>query len=201
MNRLKILHITAWYPTDHRPANGIFVREHIRAAALNHDCTVWAFYDHPDFATPKFEVLESNEYGLKTFRTFLPFGGLPKVRYLVRLRRLLKFGAGIIKSERPDVIHAHTFHAAVPAVILGRRFGIPAVMTEHWSGFQQGLLNRADKLKLLYALRRVKVVMPVSSFLAEIMKGYGVAADFEVVPNVVDGEVFYPPPEPVARGD
>jgi hypothetical protein len=40
MRRLKVLFITAWYPSPANPVDGVFVREHARAVARRHDVTV-----------------------------------------------------------------------------------------------------------------------------------------------------------------
>jgi len=190
--RLKILHITAWYPRPEQPLEGIFIREHVHASALHHDPLVWAFYDQTDTGSPAIKVADTVEEGIRTIRTWLPVGRMPKLRYLFRLRRLVKFGGELASSTGcPDVIHAHTYQAGVPTVILGRKLGVPVVISEHWSGFALKTLNAAERMKARYALRRARYVLPVSRFLSEQIASYGIRSQFRIVPNVVDTALFH----------
>lgn len=93
----------------------------------------------------------------------------------------------------PDVIHAHVYGAAVPAALIGRRSRIPLVVTEHFSGIAQRSLNSIEARKARYAYSRAARILPVSRFLQEAIRSYGIDGPFEVVPNVVDTGVFFPP--------
>ena len=200
-NRLKVLHITPWYPTAENPVEGTFIREHIRAAAINHDVVVWAIHIRPDMRGGAIEVSDSVEDGLRTFRTWQGVGGVLRLRYLSRLRQQVKFGERLIGSlGRPDIIHAHILPAAVPAALLGRKFGIPLIITEQWTGYERGLLTTLEKLKARFAFGNARVVLPVSRYLGEQMMRCGIRANYKVVPNAVDTTLFYPrsSPRPVA---
>jgi glycosyltransferase involved in cell wall biosynthesis len=99
------------------------------------------------------------------------------------------------RGFRPDVIHAHVYGAGVPAAILAARNRIPLVLTEHYSGVAQRSLSRIEARKARYAYNRAARVLPVSRFLQEAIRSYGVDRPFEVVPNVVDTTVFFPTDE------
>jgi glycosyltransferase involved in cell wall biosynthesis len=92
---------------------------------------------------------------------------------------------------RPDVIHAHVYGAGVPAALIASRSGIPLVITEHSSGVAQRSLSRIEARKARYAYRRAARILPVSRFLREAIRGYGIDRPFEVVPNAVDSSVFF----------
>ena len=96
------------------------------------------------------------------------------------------------KGFRPDIIHAHVYVAGVPAAIIATRSGIPFVLTEHSSGVAQESLSRLEVRKAHYAYTRAARVLPVSRFVEESIRNYGIEARFEVVPNVVDTSVFFP---------
>jgi glycosyltransferase involved in cell wall biosynthesis len=97
------------------------------------------------------------------------------------------------RGFRPDVIHAHVFTAGVPAAIIGTRSGIPVVLTEQFSGFPRRTLSRVDVRKARYAYGRAARSLPVSHHLLEAIRSYGIDVPFEVVPNVVDTSLFFPP--------
>jgi len=50
-----------------------------------------------------------------------------------------------------------------------------------------------ETLKARYAYRRAARILPVSRFLQTAIRNYDVNGPFEVVPNVVDTAVFFPP--------
>jgi L-malate glycosyltransferase len=97
------------------------------------------------------------------------------------------------RGFRPDVIHAHVYTAGVPAAIVGTRSGIPVVLTEQFSGFPRRTLSRVDVRKARYAYGRAARALPVSRHLLEAIRSYGIDVPFEVVPNVVDTSLFFPP--------
>lgn len=68
-HRLKILFLTAWYPSEVHPAAGLPIKEHAKAASLYNDITVLYAYLNP-FPKPwKFcHVSESIEDGIRTIR-------------------------------------------------------------------------------------------------------------------------------------
>jgi glycosyltransferase involved in cell wall biosynthesis len=94
---------------------------------------------------------------------------------------------------RPDVIHAHVYGAGVPAATIAARSRVPLVVTEHYSGVAQRSLSRVEARKARYAYDHAARVLPVSHFLEEAIRSYGVNARCEVVPNVVDASLFFPP--------
>jgi len=91
---------------------------------------------------------------------------------------------------KPDIIHAHVYSAGVPAVLLAKRYGIPVIISEHFTGFRRGLIHGLGKIKVKFAFEHATLVCPVSKALREDIEAYGVRAQFHVVPNVVDTELF-----------
>lgn len=95
---------------------------------------------------------------------------------------------------KPDIIHAHVFTAGVPAVVVGKRYGIPVVVTEHSSSFPLRKLTALDRMRARFAMNRAKMILPVSDDLQRHIESYGVRGTFTVVPNAVDSELFFPSP-------
>jgi glycosyltransferase involved in cell wall biosynthesis len=191
---MRVLVVPKWYPwPPERPVFGIFCREHARALARAHDVVVLPSdaVRSPPFRL--FELADGVEDGLRTVR----------LRYRRPLSRPAGMGAQIagmlaaLRSLRgegwtPDVVHAHVFSAGLPALALGRASGAPVVISEHYTGFQRGLITGYDRFTAQVAFRGADVVAPVSADLARHVLQVQPRARVKVVPNVVDTEAFHP---------
>jgi len=92
---------------------------------------------------------------------------------------------------KPDIIHAHVYTAGLPAVILGRIYKIPVIITEHTTNVATHSLTSLEQRRLRFAMKRAKIVLPVSEDLKRAIEDYyGVKSKFSVVPNVVNTKVF-----------
>jgi glycosyltransferase involved in cell wall biosynthesis len=203
---LKVLFITAWYPIKESPMWGIFVREHAKAVNLYDDIVLLHMVGHDQglkgWWTMKKETDESLTEGIPTYRIWYRRASVPKVSYLISIWSVVQAFRRIrANGFRPDIIHAHVYEAAVPAVIIGKLYGIPVVVTEHLSEFPRGLLRRLKVWKAKFSYKLADVVMPVSRFLEQSIKKHGIQARFLVVPNVVDTQLFYPNPDPRPERD
>jgi glycosyltransferase involved in cell wall biosynthesis len=199
---MRVLVVPKWYPWPDRPVFGIFCREQARALAGRHEVIVLASaaVRRPSFLV--FELSESVEDGLRTVRlryrrpAFRPAAmACQMIGMLFALRRLRRSG------WRPEIVHAHVYSAGLPALILGRLSGSVVVITEHYTGFQRGLIRGYDRLTARLAFRSADLVAPVSQDLAEDVRAVEPRARIRVVANVVDTDVFHPAaarPDPTA---
>jgi glycosyltransferase involved in cell wall biosynthesis len=191
---LNVLFLTTNWPRPDLPIDGIFVREHARAAALQ--ARVAAVH----------LARAAGERGLFDVER-LTDDEIPSWR--VRYRRFGRpasygaFVAGAVAAFRglrrsgfePDVIHAHSFLSALPALALGRAFAKPVVYTEHWTAFvpeNPMRLSVAMRAAARLALEAADIVLPVSADLALALSELAPGANIRVVPNVVDGRIFRP---------
>lgn len=197
MRRLRVLVVPKWYPWPDRPVFGAFCREHARALATRHDVVVLASLATPRPGFAVFRLEDAVEDGIRTLRVryrrprFRPAAmGCQLLGMLAAWRRLRGEG------WRADVVHAHVFEAAPPALLLGRLSRAPVAITEHYTGFQRGLVTGYDRVLARLSFERADLVAPVSDELAGHLRALAPRATFEVVPNVVDTEVFAPGDEP-----
>lgn len=196
LRRLKILFLTEWYPHSRRPMAGLFVQEHARAVQHYADVSV-LHCAGPDPSVRGLWALEQESEpglteGIPTYRVWRrPLPGPTAIPYswstIRACHRIMASGF------RPDLIHAHVFYAGVPAVILGAIHRIPVVISEHWSAFPRKRLNSRAILLARFAFQRAKAVLPVSYALQEALESYHIKANYQVVPNVVDTSLFFPP--------
>lgn len=129
-------------------------------------------------------------------RFVVPYRHLPKswlVPYVLAARRGL-YAAGLARHH-PRVMHAHGLYpAGVAAVLLGRRLGLPVVVTEHWGRLDERVAGRPlMKWLLRFTLRRASKAVAVSEFLAGELRRFDPRVRAYVVPNVVSSMFFDQP--------
>jgi len=191
--RLKVLFIPAWYPSEDNPVNGIFVREHAKAVSLYDDVVV--LYSRRASAPIKglYELSEAVEQGIRTIRVRHRRSPIPKTTYFIYLWSVIDAFRGLVKAGfKPDVIHAHVFTAGVPAVILGKLFHIPVVITELATSILQHSLPWIARIMLRFAMNSADIVLPDSYSLQIALESYRVHNTMMVVPPTVDMARFNP---------
>ena len=191
--RLKVLFLADWYPSEENPVAGIFVREHAKAVALYDDVTVIAFSGVSSSLRRLYEVSLNIKDGIKTINFRHKKSPIPETNWLIRIWGVLSYFRMMLKQGyKPDIIHAHVYFAGVSAVVLGWLYKIPVVITEHWSGFSRQLLTTNNKILARFAMNRAEVILPVSKRLNKAIENYGIKNKFQVVPNVVNTKMFCP---------
>ena len=193
MEKLKVLFVAGWYPSEKNPVAGVFVREHAKAVSLYNEVVV-LYSEGIDRSVRSIYHIEDNmEDGLRTLRIRYRKSPIPKTSYFIYLWSMFAAFRKLIRDGfKPDVIHAHVYSAGVPAVLLGKRYDIPVVVTEHSSEFPRRRINRINRLKAKFAFENASIVCPVSENLKRHIESYGIRAQFQVVPNVVDTSLFSP---------
>lgn len=190
-NKLKILFLpsSGWYPSDKNPCKALFVKEHAKAAAIYNDVTI-IYSDREKKGVRGLYELSSDriEDGIRTIRV-KHRDVMPNIIY--RWSVLAAFKKLLLEGWKPDVVNVHVFLAGATAAALKRRFGIPFVISEHWTAFVS-TLSRKDRLKARFAMNEAAVVLPVSKSLRDAISAHGIRNNQEIVPNVIDINLFYP---------
>ncbi|MBA3437646.1 MAG: glycosyltransferase [Thermoleophilaceae bacterium] len=188
---LRVLVVPKWYPWPDQPVLGLFCREHARALSGRHDVVVLASRATPSPGFPVYRLTDEVEDGLRTIRVLYR---RPRVRALAMVCQMAGMLAALValrrEGFRPDVVHAHVFSAALPALMLGRLSRAVVVVTEHYTGFQRGLIRGADLLTARLAFSGADLVAPVSAELGGHLHRVAPRARMRVMGNVVDTEVF-----------
>ena len=195
MEKHKILFLARRYPSSKNPIAGIFIKEHARAVSLYGEVIViTAEYDR---GLKNLYRIDSNiEDGIRVLRVSYRKSPIPKTTYLIYIWSVLS-AFRIIGKEGwvPDVIHSHIYSEGVPAIILKNLYGIPVVVSEHFSSFPRGMIRGFEKFKAIFALNKANLIIAVSRNLVKHLKLVGIKNRFTVIPNTVDTQVFYPPIE------
>jgi glycosyltransferase involved in cell wall biosynthesis len=193
MKKLKVLFIAGWYPSENNPTFGIFVKEHAKAVALYNEivvlCCEWADYLKGKF----YRIDDSIEDEIRTIRLHCRKSPIPMTSYYFYLLGVFGVFQNLTREGfKPDIIHAHIYTSGFPAVILGKIYGIPVIITEHFSGFPRKAVKGLHKLLARFDMNHAALITPVSENLCEHLKAYGIRNKFTVIPNAVDTQLFYP---------
>jgi glycosyltransferase involved in cell wall biosynthesis len=204
----KILWLASWYPSKVDPYTGDYIERHARAATLDSQISVLhvvrdispvtrkknsvehrripgggqatiMYYYSPGYFIPWLNKLHSNFVYLKLHKNYL--------KNYIR------------KNGKPDGIHVHIgLKAGMAALFLKYWYGIPYVVSEHWSGLCPEARPNFDKKPFLFRLLWKRVMKnalgytAVSEYLATAIKNKFSLKKGHVIPNVVDTDIFYP---------
>lgn len=188
--RYKILFISSWFPNKLEPTNGNFVQRHAESVSHLHDVEILhAIGDSAQKLTYLFDDQVIN--GIKTLIVYYKNSKNPVLNFI---RRMKAYQQGFLRLQKPDLVHANVLHNNMLfAVYLKRKFKIPFVITEHWSGFLKMNRNQLSKSQLFVAktiANNAEFVLPVSQYLLNDLKELGWKTKFDVVGNVVDTDLF-----------
>ncbi len=196
--KLKILLIPTWYPNEKNPIDGIFIQEHAKAISLFNEVTV--LYSRKVKKNLKGiyrQTTDESEEGIRTIRIEYEGFLIPKTAYFVNIFAIWKFFNKLCKEGwKPDIIHAHVFGSGVPAILIGKLYKIPVVITEHLSKFSLHNLKFLDIILARFVMNNAKMILPVSHSLKKGIESYKIKNKFKVIPNVVNTSIFYPSFQP-----
>jgi len=191
---LKILFIPAWYPTKQDPVNGTFIREYAKAVSLYNDVVVLYSEGISHSLESFLEIKDNKEDGLRTIRLRYRKSPIPKTTYFIYLWSIFRVFRKLIREGwKPDIIHAYVFSAGVPAVLLGKIYKMPVIITELYTNFATHSLVNTEKIMAKFAMNRAKYVLPISRDLMEAIENYySIKNRFIVIPCVVNTMAYYP---------
>lgn len=180
---------------------GLFVQRH--ALSVSEYCKVSTLY------VKSYADQNSTEF----YKSSIPFDELRIYSHKSKcvLINYLRFVIHHIKGfqqirktwgKKPDVVHVNVLtREGVMALLFQLIWGVPYVVTEHWSRYGNPETFRGPVLKFFtqLVLNRAKCVMPVTKNLQGKMENAGLKfiSPVEIVPNVVDTNRFRPLPQMV----
>lgn len=188
--KIHILHLLSWAPTPENPTLGNFCFRHINSLPATCESVVLMTEEGSGV-----RVEQSEHYSCV-------FVGVRKssCKLLRKWREWKAYQKGLAYVKEhlfaPDLVH---LHVVLPlgrvALYWKKRFHLPYVITEHWTGYQPQNRN-AFSLRKLWLTRKIareaQCVLPVSQDLAQCMQACGIKANYKVIYNVVDTSVFAP---------
>ncbi len=201
-----ILWLVSWYPGKTDLFNGDFIERHAKAVASFTPIVVIFVTKDVSLKKGQFVIEKEVEGNLTVYRGYYGSSAFPFTEKLYSSFRYFDLQRKIfaqIKKERgnPGLVHVHmAFKAGIFARYLKARKHIPYVITEHWTGYYQKSPNsiyKADffsKQLTKWVLKGGSLLLPVAHKLGETINLL-VPVKYEVIPNVVDTNLFFYKPE------
>ena len=208
MPPIRLLTFSTLYPNAARPNHGVFVENRLRHLLASGEATSTVIAPVPYFpsrdsrfgdwaryaAAPAAEMRHGISVAHPRYPV-LPRIGMSVAPYLLYramvpvLRRLLDGGA------RFDAIDAHYFYPdGVAAVWLGRRFGLPVVVTARGSDIGQIPAYALPRRLIQGAIAGSAAMITVSAALKDALVALGAPPNkVTVLRNGVDTALFHPP--------
>jgi glycosyltransferase involved in cell wall biosynthesis len=202
----KILWLASWYPNMLSPFDGDFIQRHARAVALFQKLTViYIKKDEKGIETKDLKIVSSSENNLTEIIVFY-YVAATKFRFLNRIISAIKYRKiyqkilkkYISENGKPDLVHVHVaLKAGVQALWLKKKFNVPFIVSEHWSGYLSEARNGVNNLPIVQKktlhtiLIEAKKIIVVSGVLGKAIKSRFEINDYTIVPNVVDTNFFF----------
>jgi len=200
----KALWLTSWYPNKLDAFNGDFIQRHARAASLfNQICVIHLEPDKENVlaAWEDVSVLRAENLTevIVLYRLVRRFGVMGKLlsylKYLALFKKQIK--QYIAENGLPDVVHVHVpIKAGILGLWVKRKYGVPFVVTEHWTIYNNEAPDAFYKRNFLFRsmtkkiLQQASVFTPVSQNLGQSIQKMVVDVPFTVIPNVADIQFF-----------
>ncbi|TYB30567.1 MAG: glycosyltransferase family 4 protein [Candidatus Mcinerneyibacterium aminivorans] len=193
---MKVLVIPFDYPTTDNPFKGIFVKKQVKALSEYVDISVYKLRRLP-LRNP-INIIKKKKCELVYDDNVLTLdccylNKIPKISFLknkIYKRKLFK-NFDKLKSNfgKPDIIHAHmTYPAGYEAMLIGQKYNIPFLVTEHSSDFEKMVYVNHPK-KTAKVLSTASSYIAVSSMLKRKIQDAG-KMDCKIIPNFVNIEKF-----------
>lgn len=209
-----ILALPSWYPSELDAFNGDFIQRHIQAIALH--CRQYVIYvvkDEKGSVTKDISTVvnERENYTEKIIYYHSPASGIGFIdRFLSHqtYKRILKRSIAQYVSQqgKPTLVHVHVaMKAGIGALWAKHKYGVPYIITENWTGYYRQSVpnihgqNIFLKRALASVIKEAKRVVPVSNDLAGRIKENFGEIKYQVIPNVVNRDIFFYDPKDVPR--
>lgn len=202
----RVLHVASWFPSRMHGSLGNFIARHIAAiSSRTGDAAVIAAIPVPKHRLggipPGFDEPTPLE-GAENVTLLRAYFAERKPAVLGMTRTLMQLAHRWVATtgKRPDIVHLHvSYPAGAAARRLADRYGVPLVVTEHWTALgpaAQAKLPFWVRRSVRLTLRRAAVVSPVSADLGRELGRFGLKKDqTQIIPNVVNTHRFRHAPD------
>ena len=196
---LKVLHVASWYPSQVHSSLGNFVERHVEAVAKVCEVEVWAPIPVQGSTTSVAKMRdrdgrEQREVDGKTWTVRRMYHEATRPQLLGVARSVAN--AVVNADWTPDLVHLHvSYPAGAAAVAWAKRWGVPVVLTEHWTAYHEfKSLPWWRRRVIRDVVKGVDALCPVSEDLGRAVQKAvpAMKAQVHVVPNVVNTDLFRP---------
>jgi len=203
---MKILTFSTLFPSAARPSHGIFVETRLRHLVASGRVESRVVAPVPwfpsrnarfgEYAAHASAPREERRHGIQVFHPRYPL--LPKIGMAVTPFLLARAVRPVVERIRRgyafDLIDAHYFYPdGVAAILLGRHFGKPVVITARGTDVNLIPRYRLPRAMIQWAARNAAGIITVARALKDDLVRVGVPAErMEVLRNGVDLQLFQP---------
>lgn len=193
---MNVLVIPTWYPSGEDKLMGIYHKEFTEALNNNGVNANILFIERNRLTKPisylfKKKKLILNETNYKTYIYRMLNIGF--ISYNLQLKRYVKtlkksFKNYLKTNPKPDIIHAHvTVPAGYAACIIGKKYDIPVIVTEHCGDLERFFNKEPFKKYGLFVLNN-SYYTTVSNYMKNIALKY--TNECDIISNLVDTKPF-----------
>ena len=193
---MKILVIPTWYPNGKDQLMGIYHKEYCEALAKDPEIDInMLFIETTRLSEPiksvtakKWEVIKEKNYNVFISRMV----NMAKINEKWQFKRYVKrvekaFEKYLKTNSKPDILHAQvTIPAGYATCLIGKKYNIPVIVTEHASSFQD--FFKGDLEKYSEFVLKNAYFTSVSNYMLEKLPAY--TSRKAVIPNLVDTDSF-----------
>lgn len=194
---MNILFVTKGFPSESDMMTGNYEAVQARAiAARGHHVTVMAikwkslvhlFADKHIRRRVEDSVVIYERIGILPRLPFFP--NSYKLNRWVMRQTFRKFCLYYLKENKaPDLVHVHSLFIAKYGILLKEKFGFPIVITEHWSGLNQGEISSNLKSEADVYRQADRVIVVSTALQGALRKYYSVES--QVISNMVENRFF-----------
>lgn len=206
-NSQYILWLPSWYPCRLTPYDGDFIQRHAQAVSAFIPVHVLHIIRDKEGAVTKNILIEEQHTGnlketiIYYYSPNIFLDILDSFFSLQKYTRLYKRNLKdhFAKYGLPPLVHAHiAFKAGMIARWIRKKIGIEYLLTEQWTVYLEEAkpnfrnLSFSSQYFISKIINDALLVLPVSQYLARAIQRRWPSAECEVVPNVVNTEIFYP---------
>jgi glycosyltransferase involved in cell wall biosynthesis len=201
----KVLWLTSWYPNISDPFTGDFIKRQAEAVSEIQPLKI-VFAGKNDQTSEGQQVAVENVFP-NLQEHILYYSSTIKNNFISRCRSLFTYFRihrdfiNRLKQENglPDIVHVQVaFKAGLIALYLKWKYGIPYVLTEHWTGYyrqaEDNLFNRSllEKYLTRLIIKHSAQLITVSDALGTQIQNNWIRIPFKKISNVVNTGLFYP---------
>tara|TARA_B110000046_G_scaffold186039_1_gene231706 strand:- start:5173 stop:6327 length:1155 start_codon:yes stop_codon:yes gene_type:complete len=190
--KFNVLFLCGWYPSKVSPTNGDFIQRHAEAVALNHKVTVIHIITDKE-NKEHIEFTNETINGIETHIAYIKYTANPikKIFFYIRAFKTLLQKTGSI-----DIVHLNqTFPFGIFSLYLKWFKKIPFIISEHYTGYLKSSNSKItffQKQVSKCIVRKSSFFCPVSNYLYKDLMDLGFKGNYEIVPNIIDTELFIP---------
>lgn len=191
MTNVKIFTIPGWYKTTKNKEACIFIYEQMQALKrLDNEIIILSVQPQRKFNNMRIDYYDDT--GIKTYYGY-SLGLWPsklKFNWLYFYEKSLEkvFKKAVEDNGKPDIIYAHfSYPAGYAAIKLGKKYKLPVVIQEHFSGLMNNKIDLQLKKILKKCVNSADEFICVSDGLKEnILRHVDISKEIRVISNMIN---------------